>query len=812
MKPGTLVGTDQYAPPEAFTKSVTEALTCSFDIYSYGILSWEVITCEQAWKGLSPTELNNAVRKGQRPVLRGGQPFPTACPLTMRNITTEAWRQQPSDRPAFSDILRRMMTKSDVQWSADQLRTAENEARKKLTDALRVSARVRTPRQGSALAGLSSRSREANGMSPRGALKTSYGERHMSPRVSQVSPRVSQVSPRVSQVSQRVSQVPQRVTDRQATWPSGRATPVTKQGERKEKCGKLNPKGPRADDQGETKSSRPNNRENASSAGSLKSAAREKEKTTRAIDSSQLSYGRCSAQTLTRDEGFSESSFTDDQMSHEGSQCESGAVGGQSSDEPTKAADEAADEPAEADDEPAEAADEPAEAPGEAAEAPGEAADEPAEAADHDEPSEAADEPSEAADEPSEAADEPAETHDDEFDDEQAEPVTIQYRGLLRPDLILNVQPEAQQSAGNEIQPGETNRARDEEQISSSFDSNDETLVKVPFNEQIEDPDRDLRAEEGGQERRTQQIDGSGVVGCSSTTQLQPQALSDAETLQHQSQSISHGITEQHFNEAGPVGEINQQTAEQQTAEQETAETAQQEQNTSAAGEVVTAMTQPPTVPQVTTLSYPAVIYYDEADPEIAQVMQVAHLLRHTWGLKVFDPHRDGVGDKMTSFQHSFENSQHAVAVLTPSVIRNMRENRPNTASFRIATFLTGLLETHAQTCRRRLIPVQIGRDEIPFILCNFCVLRLGTSGFHRKLYRAVGNQTLSGDTGLPIRDLRGWADKMPQSEDTVNTVAAMLQLPPEVLIDIKEDFGGSRARLIEVCSLSHFFVSSPPH
>ncbi|XP_078660064.1 receptor-interacting serine/threonine-protein kinase 2-like [Branchiostoma floridae x Branchiostoma belcheri] len=46
-----LVCTGPYDPPEAFTKSASESLTCSFDIYSYGILSWEVITSEQAWKG-----------------------------------------------------------------------------------------------------------------------------------------------------------------------------------------------------------------------------------------------------------------------------------------------------------------------------------------------------------------------------------------------------------------------------------------------------------------------------------------------------------------------------------------------------------------------------------------------------------------------------------------------------------------------------------------------------------------------------------------------------------------------------------------
>ncbi|XP_078578039.1 uncharacterized protein LOC144862971 isoform X2 [Branchiostoma floridae x Branchiostoma japonicum] len=346
-----LVDTDQYAPPETFTKSASEALTCSFDIYSYGILSWEVITCEQAWKGWSPSELRSAVQKGHRPVLRAGrtEQFPAACPITMRNITTEAWRQHPADRPAMSDLLRRMMTKSDVQWSADQLRTAENEARKKLTDALRVSTRVRTPRHGPVSAGLSSR--EGSGLSPRGTPKTRHREQQISPQGTQLSPRVSQVSPGVSRVSPHVSRMPQRGSGLQT---SRKQTPLTKQSGRKENSnGKSKPTGSHVDDQEKIKSSESHVggsasvRENASSSGSG-----------REVNSSHIGNNRCSARTQTRDEGFSESSFTDDQMSHDGSQCESGAAGGQSADEPS----EAAEEPSEAAEEPSEAAEEAAEA------------------------------------------------------------------------------------------------------------------------------------------------------------------------------------------------------------------------------------------------------------------------------------------------------------------------------------------------------------------------------------------------------------------------------------------------------------------
>ncbi|XP_035671324.1 uncharacterized protein LOC118412532 [Branchiostoma floridae] len=701
----------------------------------------------------------------------------------MRNITTEAWRQHPADRPAMSGILRRMMTKSDVQWSADQLRTAENEARKKLTDALRVSTRVRTPRREPVSAGLSSG--EGSGLSPREAANTRHGEQRISPQSTRLSPRVSQVSPGVSRVSPRVSRMPQRGAGLQT---SRKQTPVTKQGGHKENSnGKSKPSGSHVDDQEKIKSSESHVsgsasvRENASSSGSV-----------REVNSSHIGNNRCSAQTLTRDEGFSESSFTDDQMSHDGSQCESGAAGGQSADEPSEAAEE-----------PSEAAEEVAEALAGLAQVHLDFPERPAKLlTDHESGVNAKEEDAghqlssnmaTPCPQPDQQQVGFSTTHDqtdptnrdacqgrhgeteDEFEDESAEPVTVQYRGKLQPDPSLDVQSEAQQSTRTDAQSDTTETYRDEDHISSSFDSDDETSVKVPMGERIERPNSDLMAEDGDN-------DGLGV---DSTTQHQSQTLSSEQTLQHQSEIISQGVTDQHLNEAGPVGDVGLQTAE----------TAQQEQNTSAAGEVVTAMAQPRADPQVP--SYPAVIFYDEADPDIAQVMQVAQLLRRTWGLHVFDPHRDGVEDKMTSFRHSFENSQHAVAVLTPAVIRDMQENRPSTASFRIATFLTGLLETREQTCRRRLIPVQIGNDEIPFILCNFCVLRLGTSGFHRRLYRAVGSQT--GDTGLTTRDVRGWADQMPLLEHTVNTVAAMLRLPPEVLTDIKQEFGGSRARLIQV-------------
>ncbi|XP_078660065.1 uncharacterized protein LOC144904796 [Branchiostoma floridae x Branchiostoma belcheri] len=805
----------------------------------------------------------------------------------MRNITTDAWGQHPANRPAMSDIVRRFVKKKDVQWSSDELRKAENEAKKKLTDALRVSTRARTPRHGAASAGLSSR--QSTGLSPRGAVRTRHEERpHMtqaSPRVShshsqvstrvsqastgvsQASPGVSQASPRGSQASPRGSQVSRHSTSLQAPGPPRKVTvpPGTKQGERKESQSvqKFKPRGSPADDPEKTKSSKPRAngsgtvRKNESSSGWLKSAARGKEDvrktSTHATDSSQFSRtSRSSAQILTRDEGFSESSFTEDRMSQDGSQGESGTTGGQSADVPATQAEAAvvlpqvhlnmtehpdilrADHEAGSD-------------------VQVEATQERSEVALISQPDHQGggfSTPPDPQAEPS-RKDASPDHHgevEDESDDEPAEPFTSQYRGQLQPDLVLDVQsegqqsartdldvqPEEQQSTGTDVQSEEqksTGRPvrtdvqsekqqshvtdvqsseagdtdSDEEQILSSVDSQDETSVKVPLGEQIETRESDV-GEEDGEENSTQQNEGSDV----STTPQEPQTFPPVQTLQHQSQILSHGGTDRLLNEAGPVGVINQPAAEQRTTE-----TVQQEQNRPAAEEMVTAMAQLRTDPPVcfpfpmfpmllfsinlvSSPPYPAVIYYDESDPNIAQVRQVIQLLRRTWGLHVFDPHRDGVGDKMASFRDSFENCQHAVAVLTPSVIRDMQDRRPNAASFRIATFLTGLLETRDEhvmnTCQRRLIPVQIGRDEIPFILCNFHVLRFGTSGFHRKLYRAVGSQA-----GQTTRELRRLADQMPLSEDTVHTVAAMLCLPSEVLIDIKQEFGGNRAMLIEI-------------
>ncbi|KAI8521244.1 hypothetical protein Bbelb_009980 [Branchiostoma belcheri] len=841
-----------YAPPEAFTKCVSEALTCSFDIYSYGILSWEVITSEQAWKGLSPDELRGEVQKGARPVLRGGQHFPAACPLTMRNITTDAWGQQPANRPAMSDIVRRFVKKKDVQWSPDELRKAENEAKKKLqTDALRISTRARTSRHGAASAGLSSR--QSTGLSPRGAGKTRHEERpHMtqaSPRVShshsqvstrvsqastgvsQASPGVSQASPRGSQASPRGSQVSRHSTSLQAPGPPRKVTvpPGTKQGERKESQSvqKFKPRGSPVHDPEKTKSSKPRAngsgsvRKNASSSGSLKSAASGEEDvrkaSTQATDSSQFSRSsRSSVQILTRDEGFSESSFTEDQMSQDGSQGEAGAGGGQSADVPAtqaKAAVELAQVHLDLTEHPA--IPRPDHENGSDAQA--EAAEERSEITLFSQPdhqgSGFSTPPDPQADPSSQDAspDQHGET-EDESDDEPAEPITSQYRGQLQPDLVLDVQsegqqsdrtdldvqPEEQQSTGTDVQSEEQQSPEtdvqsekqqstetdvqsseagdtdsDEEQILSSVDSQDETSVKVPLGEQIETRESDAR-EEGGEENSTQQNDGSDV----STTPQESQTLPPAQTLQHQSQLLSHGGTDRLLNEAGPVA---------MPAVRHLPKSLWLEYCAS-----------PLYVADVSSPPYPVVIYYDESDPDIAEVRQVIQLLRRTWGLHVFDPHHDGVGDKMESFRDSFENCQHALAVLTPSVIRDMQDRRPNTASFRIATFLTGLLETRDEhvmnTCQRRLIPVQIGHDEIPFILCNFHVLRFGTSGFHRKLYRAVGSHT-----GQTTRELRRLADQMPRSEDTMHTVAAMLRLPPEVLTDIKQEFGGNRAMLIEI-------------
>ena len=69
------------------------------DVYSFGIIAWEVISCEELYPHISQLRLTVAVVEGGiRP------PIPGNCPLSLAELMTRAWSPTVESRPTFSEI------------------------------------------------------------------------------------------------------------------------------------------------------------------------------------------------------------------------------------------------------------------------------------------------------------------------------------------------------------------------------------------------------------------------------------------------------------------------------------------------------------------------------------------------------------------------------------------------------------------------------------------------------------------------------------------------------------------------------------
>ncbi|XP_020202530.1 mitogen-activated protein kinase kinase kinase 10 [Cajanus cajan] len=79
-------------------ESVTE--TWMSNVYSFGMVIWEIITGEAAYSAYSPVQAAVGIAAcGLRPEI------PKDCPQTLKSLMTKCWNNTPSKRPQFSEIL-----------------------------------------------------------------------------------------------------------------------------------------------------------------------------------------------------------------------------------------------------------------------------------------------------------------------------------------------------------------------------------------------------------------------------------------------------------------------------------------------------------------------------------------------------------------------------------------------------------------------------------------------------------------------------------------------------------------------------------
>ncbi|XP_008830975.1 ankyrin repeat and protein kinase domain-containing protein 1 [Nannospalax galili] len=98
-----LRGTLSYIPPEMFLES-NKAPGPEYDVYSFGIVVWELLTQKKPYAGLNMMTIIIRVAAGMRPSL---QPIPAEWPdeaQQMVNLMTHCWDQDPKKRPCFLDV------------------------------------------------------------------------------------------------------------------------------------------------------------------------------------------------------------------------------------------------------------------------------------------------------------------------------------------------------------------------------------------------------------------------------------------------------------------------------------------------------------------------------------------------------------------------------------------------------------------------------------------------------------------------------------------------------------------------------------
>jgi len=103
--------TCQYAAPEVLR---AEPFDERSDIYSLGVLIWEIYVCRIPWYSYDDTEGYSDV-KIQLAVGSGGErlKIPSDCPSNLRDLLNDCWAEAPSKRPTAIKIHERLSAIAD---------------------------------------------------------------------------------------------------------------------------------------------------------------------------------------------------------------------------------------------------------------------------------------------------------------------------------------------------------------------------------------------------------------------------------------------------------------------------------------------------------------------------------------------------------------------------------------------------------------------------------------------------------------------------------------------------------------------------
>ncbi|KAH9557357.1 hypothetical protein CY35_07G081500 [Sphagnum magellanicum] len=93
----TAVGTPEWTAPELLRN---ELVTDKCDVFSFGVIIWELATLKRPWEGVKPMEVADAVaHHGARLEIPGG---------LIGTLIADCWQEVPAARPSYEEILTRL--------------------------------------------------------------------------------------------------------------------------------------------------------------------------------------------------------------------------------------------------------------------------------------------------------------------------------------------------------------------------------------------------------------------------------------------------------------------------------------------------------------------------------------------------------------------------------------------------------------------------------------------------------------------------------------------------------------------------------